>query len=265
VLLEQRLYNDARTAIGLLNNAYNAPLAEVTRFYRHSPSCWMVVADDVAFYQPYTLGRSPSENRAHPSLGEHMPVLEWQKQQGGHTFLIVEDHFRRLWETSDTDLFHFNSLWDDHERILQQVLDQRAAWFQHTYNVLYRANGSERSDRRRHPRQPCDGGRFAITVSLDRPDGLPPAEAVGYVCDTSREGICLQFEQEVLLPAVGEVRLRRSGEVRPRAAEAKLCALIDDRDRWIIRWTGRRAGFLCAGMEAVTSGQHSINLQSMAA
>lgn len=119
------------------------------RFYAHTPSCWLVIVDDKAYFQPYTLG-DKSANPNSDSVSSQMPIIKIQGET--NPVGLVEDHFNKLWLTSDIDLFHMGGRIEIKDTILWKVFEERFEWFEHIYGVLCESDGRER---RKYPRQPC--------------------------------------------------------------------------------------------------------------
>jgi hypothetical protein len=50
---DERLYRDFNMAMSDFAHVDRAIVHNGVRFYRHDPSCWMIVVDDVVYFQPY--------------------------------------------------------------------------------------------------------------------------------------------------------------------------------------------------------------------
>lgn len=90
----QRLYSDFTHACDRLRSYPN--VGAIGRFYTHTPTCWMMVVDNTAHFQPYTFGRSASKHPVNLCIGDNMPVFKFQMQPKGRHFEILEDHFLKL-------------------------------------------------------------------------------------------------------------------------------------------------------------------------
>lgn len=131
------------------------------RFYAHAPSCWMIIADDTAYFQPYTLGdQNNAPNR--DCASSQMPIIKLQGET--KPIRLVEDHFNKLWLTSDIDLFHMGARIEIKETLLWKVFEERFEWFEHIYGVLCETGGKER---RKYPRQPCISPGAVATVRME--------------------------------------------------------------------------------------------------
>ncbi len=124
------------------------------RFYGHTPTCWLIIVDNTAYFQPYTFGQGRAADNGEGNGWSRMPVFKFQIQDGTNTqaFDILEDHFNKLWLTSNTDLFHIGGRIVDKRLILRDIFRKRNEWFKHVYGALH---GSRGSDRRDNPRKPC--------------------------------------------------------------------------------------------------------------
>lgn len=131
------------------------------RFYAHAPSCWLAIVDDKAYFQPYTFGDQTNDSNSRSSSSQ-MPIIKLQGQT--EPFGLVEDHFSKLWLTSDVDLFHMGARIKIKETILSKVFEERFEWFEHIYGVVCESAGK---DRRNYPRQPCISPRMVATVRME--------------------------------------------------------------------------------------------------
>ena len=133
---EQQLYRSFRTTTSELNNhtIFNAAV----RFYRHTPICWLVIVDDKAYFQPYTFGRGKTYTPDNLTLGPLMPVFKFHAQPNtdNSTFDILEDHFNKLWITSNTDLLHLGAHMISRGDILRDLYSKHRAWFKLIFGEL---------------------------------------------------------------------------------------------------------------------------------
>jgi hypothetical protein len=150
----QRLYRDFEINIKKLKQVLE--FRSAVRFYAHSPICWLAIIDNVAYYEPYTFGRSTISNQAELILGPLMPVFTFEKQIDTRPFEILEDHFKKLWATTDSDLFHIGGRVEDRKRLLFNIFKNRQEWFNHVYDVLHNPKKRGKDDERRYPRKPCE-------------------------------------------------------------------------------------------------------------
>ncbi|HEX8179044.1 MAG TPA: adenylate/guanylate cyclase domain-containing protein [Pyrinomonadaceae bacterium] len=176
------------------------------RFYMHTPVCWLVIIDDSAYFQPYTFGRGRTTPQESPTLGPLMPVFKFQMHENisTATFSILEDHFNKLWTTSNTDLFHVGAQIVNRAKILQGIFEQRDDWFKHVYGVLHKTDGQ---DRRKYPRRTCESDPPPATnIEWEENQALQRVEAK--IMDFSSEGILLELKSGKFPPADGIVTLR---------------------------------------------------------
>jgi hypothetical protein len=123
------------------------------RFYGHIPTCWMVVADDTAYYQPYTLSvRGGEPHKARPA--NPLPVIKLRGQT--KLFRALEEHFEKLWFTSDVDLFHTGARLIAKDKTIWHTFEKRKGgrWFESVHEILWNKESPGR-DRRTYPRQRC--------------------------------------------------------------------------------------------------------------
>lgn len=171
---------------------------EFVRFYAHTPTCWMVIADDTAYFQPYTFG-NVSENPPGNSIGHLMPVFKFVKGADNMPFEILEDHYRKLWLTTDNDLFHADAHARNRVTVLEHIFRQRFSWFEHISGVLLPSGGGDETkgswhDRRKHPRRRCVS-KVAQLIRFDL-GGQRHAVQVVKTINFSLKGL------RVLLPAI---------------------------------------------------------------
>ena len=192
----QRLYSDFIHACDRLRGYPS--LRPAVRFYTHTPTCWMMVIDDMAYFQPYTMGRT-QKNVPKQCTGVTMPVLKFQMQSKGKPFENIEDHFSKIWLTSNVDLFHVEAQINDHSRIINDIFNSNEAWLKHIYGTLYVSKGSEKPfsfDRRKFPRQPWIWNDPTLTIRLES-DATVSVDAT--FCNYSREGISLKLKTQLNL------------------------------------------------------------------
>jgi len=165
-----------------------------TRIYGHYPTCWLIIVDDVAYFEPYTFGRGP-ERQEGESIGSDMPVLKFQRQPGGKPFHILLDHFDKLWLTSDLDLFHLKARRGDHPEILRKIFKVRLAWLNKVYDALYAAPVRGRlRDQRICPRQQCKTELPDLAMAW----GTRSSQAE--IVDSSRGGLALRVPPDSTAP-----------------------------------------------------------------
>ncbi|MEP9409871.1 MAG: hypothetical protein HRF42_00430 [Candidatus Brocadia sp.] len=185
----QRLYSDFTHAFDRLRNYPN--VTPVVRFYAHNPACWMMIVDNTAHFQPYTFGRSASQHSLNLCVGANMPVFKFQMQTTGKPFEILEDHFRKLWLTSNVDMFHTEARIADRNRIINNIFNAHLPWFKHVYEALHPSEKTMRFEiDRKFPRQLWEWKQPALSVYSE--DCKACAGAA--ICDYSRESISLKIE-----------------------------------------------------------------------
>ncbi|GAB62490.1 MAG: hypothetical protein DWB56_01520 [Candidatus Jettenia sp.] len=191
----QRLYSDFVHACDRLKSYPNVEPA--VRFYTHSPTCWMMIVDNVAHFQPYTFGRSASQHSANLCIGANMPVFKFQIQPKGKPFEILEDHFLKLWLTSNLDLFHIEAKIADRNRIVRDIFDSHSSWLKQVYEVLYTPKDSTSSviDQYKVPSQLWRWDQPSLSISLQDNKTLTRAA----ICDYSCKGISLEIESALAL------------------------------------------------------------------
>ncbi|MBL8326896.1 MAG: PilZ domain-containing protein [Rubrivivax sp.] len=166
------------------------------RFYRRDPTVWMVMVDDRVFVESYTFGQV-KEHRAesvNPRLGGHMPVLEFR---GADTepYRILNDHFRRLWQTSTDDPLHMGAQYSDADGILDDAIFRvRLPWLTDVGEIL------SREEKRRYPRQKYDVGAEIAAVN----GSGAGTRMKGRLVDCSRGGVRLKVAGVDAALQVGE-------------------------------------------------------------
>ncbi len=131
----QRLYSDFTHACDRLRSYPN--VGATVKFYTHTPTCWMMIVDNTAHFQPYTFGRSASRHQASLCIGDNMPVFKFQMQPNGRPFEILEDHFLKLWQTSNLDLSNLETRIANRNTVIKDIFSSHSSWFKHVYKVLY--------------------------------------------------------------------------------------------------------------------------------
>ena len=186
----QKLYSDFTYACDRLQSYPN--VGATVRFYTHAPTCWMMIVDNTAHFQPETFGQSPSKHPSNLCIGAKMPVFKFQMQPNGKPFERLEDHFLKLWLTSNVDLFHIEARIADRNRIIKDILNSHSSLFKYISEVRRAPNGNMpfAIDQREFPRQPWEWNQTSLNVCSE--DCKPIANATIY--NYSREGISLKLE-----------------------------------------------------------------------
>lgn len=180
--LETRVFKNFERVYNALAKEPNFETA--VRFYGHTPICWLAIVDDTAYYQPYTFG----DISADPEVRLKMPVTKLKRRTT--TFRILEDHFNRLWVTSDTDLFLMGTRLKAKEKTFWKTFTKRrdedeGKWLKHLDGIA--SNGWV--ERRPHLRQPCLTINLLATITwLETGE-----ETKAKVLDYSLEGTLLEL------------------------------------------------------------------------
>jgi hypothetical protein len=133
---DEHLFADVqRATLHLLRARERAAFGAGVKFYAHSATCWMVVADDVLYYQPYSFGR-PSGVELTETIGPFMPVFRYRKQSSDYPFHIFEDHFDKMWRTTTTDLSEMERRLTEHRKLLERVFLNRYEWLRQACGEL---------------------------------------------------------------------------------------------------------------------------------
>ena len=180
-----RLFKDFETAYATLGT-YKIP-EESIRFYAHAPTCWLVIADDTAFFQPYTFGKS--EQTANMCLGAQFPVFKCTanpNSTSGNAFKILEDHFVKMWLTSSWGMMTIGAEIQDKQRLVNKIFDDRFPFLAEVSKALNSKKVGFERDRRAHPRQPCKSN---LDVVIKNNGADIPATVYNY----SGSGIALKI------------------------------------------------------------------------
>jgi hypothetical protein len=189
-------------------------LKAVIRFYPNTPVCWLAVIDDTSYFQPYTFGRTVGSEL---TIGNLLPVFKFKSESDRSIFEVLEDHFNKLWLTSNTDLFHVGAIITDKERIIHDIFKNRSAWLKHIYGSLYHPSNRGVSDRRKYPRRPC---RSDIQVKVEFSNaGEAEKPVTSDIVNFSREGIALNLRNEDLTEGCLVKLSVVAPELQSRAAE----------------------------------------------
>lgn len=192
----------------------NKELEDSVKFYAHTPACWLVLTDDKAYFQPYTFGGYPQaleENIEHPStspdpntIGDLMPVFKFQDGPDSLPFKVIEDHFKKLWATSDTDLFHIQRRQSAKESLVREIFKKRGAWLAQVKGVLYSERRAyekkpNEPNYRKYARQMCSENVSVIIEPLDHQgDQSSSTPYSAKIHDSSRWGLALEQVSESL-------------------------------------------------------------------
>ena len=134
-------------------------LKPASRFYSHAPSFWMIIIDDLVFWQPYTMG---SPEVANPkSLGPLMPVFRFEESS---IVQNLRDHFEKEWGMSTIDLFHMIGMLEDKKKLLYNIFRENKSDFSNLVGVLRTIRGFDKKDRRRSVRRHCQIPNLELNI-----------------------------------------------------------------------------------------------------
>jgi hypothetical protein len=194
-LLRERHYPAFSRNISILRRRPDAD--RIVRFYGQNPTCWMMICDDEVFYEPYTLGVTRTAETSGLCIGSLMPVFKY-RAGADSVFEMLEDHFRKVWLTSDTGLIHAEARLRRAKEIYARMFepDERGMWFEYVAGSLRasRARPSEFADTidpRRVPRHRCTWGGSVMVEGRNKMGGTLRAAAT--IRDYSENGIGIVF------------------------------------------------------------------------
>ena len=127
-----------------------------------------------------------------------MPVFRIQREANADTFSVLKAHFRKLWLTSDSDLFQMGARKEDRDEQLYLIFRQRQYWFKSVGAVLRMGK-----DRRDYPRQPCTSLGTSVAIKW-KDDAGESVEVPARILDYSWVGARLSLYGDKL-PKVGEI------------------------------------------------------------
>lgn len=196
----QRLYRDFETAYEAVKKS--PVLARAVRFYAHNPNCWLAITDNTAYFEPYSFGGNLEQEDS--TIGSLFPVFKLQGSADMNVFGILEDHFKKLWATSDADMFYVGARLEDRERIIRLIFEGRRVWFKNACGVLAPDDEGKKPpgvDRRAFPRRPCQTtGGLSVCWGKGKSSRTVKAEIINYSC----ESVLLKLEG-AHYPAKGKV------------------------------------------------------------
>ena len=191
----ERLYQDFEFTWRRFKR-YDA-LDHIVRFYGHAPTGWLVIADDTAYFEPYTFGSDPdSKKSAGAPIGPLMPVFRFENGENGRPFRILEKHFLRLWLTTDSDLFHVEARHAEATDTVSRIFNTRGYWLRQALTTLHKPTG----DRRRFPRRICKSKleNYVSRNTRSKPK-VEESVPVDDVLNFSREGLAFKLHKARLL------------------------------------------------------------------
>ena len=190
----------------------NSRIADIVRFYAHTPTCWLVMADDTAYFQPYTFGSSPNADEHDGAIGPLMPVFKFEGGKRCRPFKILEDHFEKLWQTTNTDLFHVRARDPEAQDTLFNIFHSRGDWLRQVYAVLHQPG----RERRRFPRKRC---KSKLEIYIRKHKKQEPLK-VDKVINFSQAGLAFRLK-DIELKKGNIVNLQVLTPQRPEGALVK--------------------------------------------
>ncbi|MDQ1612204.1 MAG: hypothetical protein QOG00_2135 [Pyrinomonadaceae bacterium] len=185
----------------------DSALKDAVRFYAHNPSCWLAIVDDTAYFQPYTFGGKTSNEHGSFTIGHLMPVFKYRAGAQRDVFELLEDHFHKLWITTDTDLFHVGVRLANRAYFTKMMFNIRRHWFRHVYGALHPIRRSQEGKKRKRlkPRKPCHLKRqrreILVTWTVSNHLLWVKCPIINY----SREGVLLEVTDQPYHPEPNEI------------------------------------------------------------
>lgn len=244
----EQLYRDFHNAWTRFRD--RTDIDNIVRFYSHTPTCWLIVADDTAYFQPYTFGAAPNSDEDGGPIGPLMPVFRFDAAESARPFKILEDHFEKLWATTNTDLFHLMARNADAQRTLVEIFDRHGYWFRQVHGVLHKPG----KERRLYPRKRCRSG---LEIYVRRNKNQLPLK-IEKAMNFSREGLELKLKNielkkgEIIYVEVLTPRRPQGAGKKEKAGELVKRILVDPYDgRFRARHVRREGEFLVVGLQPV--------------
>jgi len=209
----EQLYHDFKNAWSRFRG--RPYIDNTVRFYGHAPSCWLFIADDTAYFEPYTFGAPRNSRKTGGSaIGPLMPVFKFEGPTS-RPFQILEDHFERLWSTTDTDLFHVLARDAEAADSVHKIFHARGHWLRQVHGILHKPG----RERRQYPRKICNS-KLENYVRRDNKQGTGQLPIkVEKVLNFSREG--LAFRLNMALKKGDRIRVETLTPRRPKGAEKR--------------------------------------------
>ena len=247
----QGIYSDFTHACDMLRNY--PKVRDTARFYVHTPTCWLIIIDDTVYFQPYSFGKDTDRSWANTGAGSHMPVFKFHMLTDAAPFKILEDHFLKLWMTSNIDLFHVEARIADHDRILKDIFNRHSWWFKQLYGILnlLKDKNNTISDLRKYPRlpwkwEPLPSLHFFLEESKK-------TITITGICDYSREGLSLQTDNISGLGVGQIIRLQGAAPAEPYEANYVIDHFLKISRFTIVRITNELLPFI--GIQAICNGE----------
>ena len=226
-LFSMQLYRDCDYTFDVLNETKS--LKDRVKYYGHNPNCWMVIADNIAYFEPYTFGQPAKENPNDRRFGPYMPVFRFESNSDSATFEVLCRHFTKLWETTDCGYIHYYDRWRLRQESTKKAINHRHAWFTYVYKALLFA-ASNKEEQRCKPRRPCEHN---LTVHLswkessnDGYETLVTADAT--ILESSSGGLGLELAPQQKLPPLHQhVELSANARPQDEVAQFMLQRYID--------------------------------------
>ena len=183
--LFKHFYNSYSTIL------YDTKIQDFIKYHAHNPNCWLVIIDNTAYFQPYTLGRGTNVKPEKTSIGPLMPVIKFQKNDDVNTFSILVDHFIKLWKTSTSDFYNIKAKYSNREQIINTIFETRSFWLYHVWGALFKYKNNNLHDlkERREFTRRCCHSDYSIVISM--PNGSYSVKIKAKIKNISKNGICL--------------------------------------------------------------------------
>lgn len=201
-------------------------LKDRIRYYGNEPTCWMVIADDVVYYQPYAFSRVHRQKEANEEAYDPMPVFVFRRNviTGKQVYTNLKEHFEVVWLTCLVDHWQMVSRKETAQEIVVRMFDERRYWLDH---MLLALSGEER---RKSPRQPGAAGDRIVVATWTHSDGRRE-KAKAAVIDYGSDALTLQLDGTVPHPGA-EIRLdvlndSLSDDVRSRLAATFISQFVE--------------------------------------
>jgi hypothetical protein len=183
-------------------------------------------------------------------MGPFFPVFRFELRTDEQPFQIMENHFTRLWLTSDVDWFHFKSRLAGQDHIVTELFSRRSDWLNRAYGALskWRDTGA---DLRKWPRRPCDS-EPKVSVQVNWKDGDVLRQCDATIHDCSRAGLCLLVSDGLVLANGVWITLTQQEQHAPLTTQAQ--QLLDNfmGKEFATKWTRKDVTGIRIGLEGTS-------------
>lgn len=152
----------------LIETFRRSPIKDRVRFLTQMPLAWILIADEIVYYQPYCYGRKGPDNphQLERIIPDAMPISCFRGASVNGCYEAVIDHFERVWRACNRDYWYIEAR--NHNMREQDLLHGGIAQRLPGIVASMEQPSLSEPDRRLLPRRPCALGDVKLDIWIHK-------------------------------------------------------------------------------------------------